>query len=102
MLSEQQEIPEHIPFLLVELFRWFFFFLFSFLILASGYESSSGRKEIGYADDGALWVLLIRFIDEGEGLPRVKQVSSQISLKCKLIERVVLLRSHQDVEWCLL
>lgn len=42
--------------------------------------------------------MLIRLIDEGEGLPQVKQVSSQISLKRKPIERVVLLCSHKDVE----
>ncbi len=36
-----------------------------------------------------LWVLLICFIDKGEGLPQVKQVALQISLKCNLIECVI-------------
>ena len=49
-------------------------------------------------DERALWVLLICFIDKGEGLPQVKQVALQISLKSNLMECVILLCNDKGVE----
>lgn len=42
--------------------------------------------------------MLICFIDKGEGLPQVKQVAPQISLKSNPIECVILLCGDKGVE----